>query len=137
MELLREKQRSEAIKCLKQLRIDPATIQKFEATGEVSTCSCIHSTPEKTPDHILEMIRELEREYGFLVYLNVHSATFLGPIHNLFFVGKYEEEWEMQFRDLEEGYALVYALNLAYPDCSEMGSIAFRRTENGGILRAH
>lgn len=134
---MREKQQAEAIKRLKLLNIDPAVFSKFEESGEVYTCSCVTGEPRPTEDFVKTTIRQLEQQYGFLVYLNVRSETYFGTIDNLFFVGKYDEEWEMEITDLEDGYALVYAQNWSYPENSEMGSIAFRRTDNSGILRAH
>lgn len=132
-----EKQKAEAVNRLKLLGINPETIRKFEETGEISTCSCITGEPGPTEDLVKTMIGELERQYGFVVYLNVRSETYFGTIDNLFFVGKYDEEWEMSIADLKDSYALVYAYNWSFPENSEMGSIAFRRTKNGGILRAH
>ena len=131
----RAKQKEEAVKRLKLLGITPAAIRKFEETGEVSSCLHRQREPESTPGMVQTMIRELEREYGFLVYLNVRLETCCGMVDNLFFVGKYEAEWESQVADLEDGYSLVYAYNWSYPINSEMGSIAFRRTERGGLVR--
>ena len=134
---MQERQKAEAIKRLKLLGIAQYTIRKFEETGEVSTCSCVTGEPQPTEDFVKTMIHQLEQQYGFLVFLNVRSETYFGTIDNLFFVGKYDEEWKMSLDDLKDGYALVYAQNWSYPENSEMGSIAFYRTDNGGILRAH
>ena len=135
--ITRETQKEEAVRRMKLLGIDPETVQKFEESGEVSTCSCVTGFPGQTADFVKDKIRELEQQFGFLVYLNVRSETCFGTIDNLLFVGKYEEEWEPMVEDLKDGYALVYAENWTYPQNSEMGSIAFRRTSDGGILRAH
>lgn len=134
---MQERQKEEALKRMNLLGINPDTVRKFEETGEVSTCLCLTGEPGPTEDFVKTMIHQLEQRFGFLVYLNVRSDTFVGTIDNLFFVGKYDEEWEMSLVDLQEGYALVYANNWSYPENSEMGSISFRRTKNGGILRAY
>ena len=59
----------------------------------------------------------------------------IADLDALLFVGKYEEEWESQQNDLKDGYAMSFCINRDYPDCSEMGDIAFRITEDGAIVR--
>ena len=58
-----------------------------------------------------------------------------GTLDSLLFVGKYDEEWELSREDLEDGYAMSYTINRDYPECSEMGSISFRVTREGVIIR--
>ena len=82
-----------------------------------------------------EEIRRFEQEHDATVFLAVRMITMFGDLDALLFVGKYDEEWGLEHDDLKAGYAMSYCLNRDYPDCSEMGSIAFRITKDGAIVR--
>lgn len=52
---------------------------------------------------------------------------------SMLFVGKYEDEWFMDKENFECSRAQVYAENLDYPDCSEIGTIGIKCTDKGII----
>ena len=134
-ELSREELKAESLNRMRLLELNPELIKEFEATETVLTCAFPNGTLTRTDLDVMTMIRALEEQFGFMVYLNVHSDTYFGEIDNLFFTSKYNEEWEFDHEDLKDGYALVYCINWTYPECSEMGSISFRKAKSGGLVR--
>ena len=80
-------------------------------------------------------VHQFEQEHNSTVYLAVRMNTVFGTLDALLFVGKYDEEWEIEREDLRDGYALSYTINREYPECSEMGSICFRITKDGCVVR--
>ena len=129
---LRERQKAEATELLKLMGAREDVRQMFEG-GTLMLCEGGRYRPlsegEKAEAH------QFELEYDATVYLAVRMDSMFGTLDALLFVGKYDEEWEMQREDIKAGYALSYTINRDYPECSEMGSIFFHTTKNGGIVR--
>ena len=130
---MREKQKAEAVERLKLMGVREDVRRKFEEDGIVSFCNNEQYRP--ADEELMEEIRQFEQEHDATVFLAVRMFTLIADLDALLFVGKYEEEWESQKNDLKDGYAMSYSINRDYPDCSEMGSIAFRVTEDGAIVR--
>ena len=130
---MREKQKAEAAKRLELMGIREDVRRKFEEDGTVMFCNNEQHRP--VDEEMAEEIRKFEREHDATVFLAVRWFTMFGTLDALLFVGKYEEEWESQQNDLKDGYAMSYCINRDYPDCSEMGDIAFRITKDGAIVR--
>lgn len=80
-------------------------------------------------------IERFEHENNALVYAVIRSFTSIGDMDSLLFVSNYPEEWEYEREEIENGIALAYVINWTYPEFSEIGSIAFRKTLAGGLLR--
>ena len=132
-ESLREKQKAEAISRLKQMGIDEDVRRQFEDSGTVMLCVSGRYRP-LTEEELAEA-HQFEQAHDATVFLAVRWFTMFGTLDALLFVGKYEEEWEMEHEDIKAGYAMSYCINRDYPECSEMGSICFRITKDGGIIR--
>ena len=130
---MREKQKAEAAKRLELMGIREDVHRRFEEDGTVMLCNNEQYRP--VDEETAEAIRKFEREHDATVFLAVRWFTMFGTLDALLFVGKYEEEWESQQNDLKDGYAMSYCINRDYPDCSEMGDIAFRVTKDGAIVR--
>lgn len=128
-----EKQRTEAISRMESMGIREDVRAKFEKDGTVMRC--VSGRFRKLTEVEKEEIRQFEQEHDATVFLSVHMLTMYGNLDALLFVSQYEEEWEMDRQDILDGYALSYCMNRDYPDCSEMGSILFRTTDNGCIIR--
>jgi len=131
----REEQKAKAIEYMKAMKLDPAVIREFEEHGTIFTCRALDGTPTATDPATMEDIRELEKQHGFLVYLNVQSDMYFGMLRNLFIVSKFKEDWRMELTDIADGYAMCYVINDTAPECSEMGSICFVSNGDGGIFR--
>lgn len=132
-ETLRERQKAEAIKRLELMDIREDVRKAFQKNGTVMLCDSGDYCP--VDDAMREDIRKFEREHNAIVYLAVRTESMFGELDALLFVGKYEEEWEMECADLIDGYAMSYVINRDYPECSELGSICFRVTYGGVIIR--
>ena len=130
---MREKQKAAAAKRLELMGIREDVRRRFEEDGTVMLCNNEQYRP--VDEETAEAIRKFEREHDATVFLAVRWFTMFGTLDALLFVGKYEEEWESQQNDLKDGYAMSYCINRDYPDCSEMGDIAFRITKDGAIVR--
>lgn len=132
-EALCEKQKAEAISRLKLMGINENVRRQFEESGTVMLCVSGRFRP-LTEEEQAEA-RQFERAHDATIFLAVRWFTMFGTLDALLFVGKYDEEWEMEQEDIKAGYAMSYCINYDYPECSEMGSICFRITRDGGIVR--
>lgn len=83
----------------------------------------------------LDKIREVEEEYGILVYHAAHYRAEWGEVLDLLHVdASSEKDWDIERNDLEEGYTSIYAVNLTYPEFGEFGSAQYR-PKAGGLLK--
>ena len=132
---MRETQKAEAAERLKLMGVREDVRRKFEEDGTVVLCKdgrYYHCT-----ERLVSEIRQFEEKHDATVFLAVRMLTVFGTLDALLFVGKYEEEWEWELerRSIKDGYTMSYTINRSYPECSEMGSISFRTTADGGIVR--
>ena len=133
MNQVREKQKAEAILRLQLMGVREDVRKQYENDGTVMLCD---AGSYHTIDEMLkEEIRRFEQEHDATVFLVVRMFTMYGYLDALLFVGRYEEEWALEHADIKDGYAMSYTINRDYPECSEMGSIYFRITQDGGIVR--
>ena len=133
MNTMREKQVEEAVLRMDLMGIHEDVIIMFQKSGDVTLSSGGKYYP--LDDQLKEDIRRFEQEHESTVFLVVRMNTIYGQLDSLLFVGKYDDAWEMSREDVEDGYAMSYTINRDYPECSEMGSIAFRVTPEGVIIR--
>lgn len=91
---------------------------------------------QKEYQEMIELKEEFERKHNCTVYLMQISHCEWGKNISMFYVSDSESEWEMDRNDLNEGYPLVYVVNVDDPSCSEFGSIGFKYDSVcGGIYR--
>ena len=133
MNTMRKRQKEEAVLRMDLMGIHEDIIIEFQKSGDVSLSENGKYYP--LDDQLKEDVRRFEQEHDATVFLVVRMSSVYGQLDALLFVGKYDEEWEMSREDLEDGYAMSYTINRDYPDCSEMGSISFRVTPEGVIIR--
>lgn len=134
MKILREIKKAEAIKRLQTMDIIEDAINQFIEDDIVMVSDNPFGMLYWLNDDYKKLVAEFEEEYNGLVYIANYCVTEFGRLLSLFYVSDYEEEWEMDNADVEEGYAMVYCINLDCPDFSEFGSIAYQPV-NGGIKR--
>lgn len=135
MNISAERKKAEAIARMKKIGIFPETIKQFEQEDLVSQSlppvgACFWIEGEQ-----LERVKEFERQHNALVYFVIHSYTSIGEMESYLYVSDYEEEWETDRADLENGSTLAYVHNLDAPECSEFGSIGFAVTPAAGLRR--
>ena len=133
MNTMRERQKEEAVLRMDLMGIHEDIIIEFQKSDDVSLSENGKYYP--LDDQLKEDVRRFEQEHDATVFLVVRMSSVYGTLDSLLFVGKYDEEWELSQEDLEDGYAMSYTINRDYPDCSEMGSISFRVTPEGVIIR--
>lgn len=134
MKITREIKKAEAIKRLKVMNIIDDAINQFIEDDIVMVSDNPFGMLYWLNDNYKQLVKEFEEEYNGLVYIANYCVTEFGRLLSLFYVSDYDEEWEMDNADVEEGYAMVYCINLDCPDFSEFGSIAYESI-NGGIKR--
>ena len=133
-----EKKLSEAINRMKKLKIYEPVIEEFRTHLKRE-----YSEPTQLGgilywvDNELEwakIVEDFENEYHALVYHVIHSYTSFGELLNLLFVSNYEEEWDRDNSDIDDGYVFSYVANLSEPLFSEFGTIAVKNV-SGGLIR--
>ena len=142
----KEMMREEAIARLQILEkkgLHPNVLREFETEGTVNYSERVSFGVAavgvlywlNANDECADKVKEFERENNAIVYhATVEYFREIGTMLDLFYVSAYEEEWEQDRADLEDGYALCYVAALDSPDCSEFGSIAFK-VAGGGLIR--
>ena len=88
----------------------------------------------KNEDEFMNRVQAFEQKYNALVYHCTLNYTQFGKLLTLFFVSKYEKEWNRDKEELKQQNPLAYVCNLDDDLCSEFGSILFKLA-NGGIIR--
>ncbi len=132
---LKDRQKEEASLRLKMLDV-PVRIQRdFERFGRYWLCTSPLGTYSDLSDEMKAEIKTFEEKYEATVFMVVRVFSRAGLLDSLLYVGKYEEEWEEERIDINEGYIMTYTINHDHDFCSEFGSIAFTRNDDGGIVR--
>ena len=130
---MKTKQRTEALKRMELLKLHENVIDDFKEISLLNQSEhggilyWVEGEMEKK-------IREWEEKTGNLVYHVIHDYTEFGELLSLLYVSQYEEEWETDREDIQDGYALAYVMNLTDDWCSEYGSIGIR-PQWGGVVR--
>ena len=129
-------QKEVAISAMKSLDIYGPYIKKFEKDGTITLFERFggYYIDEHNELELLKKIRELEAEYGSIVYAVTHEIFPFGECYSFLIVSKYEEEWEVTLEDVREGYAFSYVWNKDDEWCSEFGTISVA-SFGGGIAR--
>lgn len=127
-------QKQYAIKALQTLGIYKPYIDGFAKKGKVCFFErfagyWVYQEPE-----VEAKMKELQQEYGCVVYAITHEFTDFGECWSFMFISKYEEEWESTIEELKDGYAFAYVWNKDDDYCSEFGTIAVK-SFGGGIVR--
>lgn len=127
---MQEKMKKEAINRMKMLKLHPNIIKEFSNKNilNLSLNTALHHLNQEQ----LARVQEFEQKYDVLVYHVIQNGQML----SFLYVSKYQEEWEHDRNDLEEGYPFVYVANLTDESCSEFGSIGIQ-TYKGGVIRTY
>ena len=135
MKISREKKKEEAIKRMNVLGLFKPCIKAFTKYDELQLTEPTGGLYEFNDNAELNAkVKEFEEEYDALVYHVIHTYTQFGELFNFLYVSDYEEEWEMDNTDIEDGYAMAYVWNKSDDWMSEIGSIVVRE-RFGGLVR--
>lgn len=119
--------KDEVVKRLKLLGVDKQDIQYFELTSQ----PIIHGDGFITFDRlfqILQEIKELQLKYGGLAYYITYDKNY--PFVNVLWLSSNEEEWEMDYEDIQNDLSFAYVLNLNDDMLSEFGTIGISNINN-------
>lgn len=148
---LRELQKTEAIKRLKELRVHQNVINEFIEEGKLNLSEngmlCWLDEKRQNMVNLSEnamlywldenqqkMIKDFESKYDAVVYHVIHNFTKLGELFSLLYVSKYTEEWDRDMEDLKYKNPFVYVVNVTIPEYSEFGCIGIK-PQLGGVIR--
>ena len=130
---MKAKQRTEALKRMELLKLHENVIDDFKEISLLNQSE--HGGILYWVEGEMERkIREWEEKTGNLVYHVIHDYTEFGELLSLLYVSTYEDEWETDKEDIQDGYPLAYVMNLTDDWCSEYGSIGIR-PQWGGVVR--
>lgn len=130
---MKAKQRTEALKRMELLKLHENVIDDFKEIALLNQ-SELGGILYWVEGEMEKKIREWEEKTGNLVYHVIHDYTEFGELLSLLYVSQYEDEWETDREDIQDGYALAYVMNLTDDWCSEYGSIGIR-PQWGGVVR--
>ena len=130
---MKAKQRTEALKRMEMLHLHENVIDDFKEISLLNQ-SELGGILYWVEGEMEKKIREWEEKTGNLVYHVIHDYTEFGELLSLLYVSTYEDEWETDREDIQDGYALAYVMNLTDDWCSEYGSIGIR-PQWGGVVR--
>ena len=129
---MKEKQKAEAIKRMKKLKVISGAIKQFDEDGQIMVCE--NGFLYWLDDEQKKMVKDFEEEYGGLVYMVIHNMTEFGELYSMLYVSQHEDEWNMDWEDLEDGIAMAFVKNVTDDFCSEIGCISIA-SRFGGIVR--
>lgn len=135
MNVSMEIKKAEAIKRMKVLDLYKPYITLFEKDNQIFMSEMTGGVYEFNDNEELKSkIKAFEEEHNALVYHVIHTMTQFGELYNFLYISDYQDEWEMDNADIQDGYALAYVWNKTDEWCSEFGSIGVQG-RFGGIVR--
>ena len=136
----KEQQKALAVKNLETLKIYKPYINKFKTkAGTVTEFENFGGFYVEAGNELDLKIKEVEAEYGCLVYAVVHSYSVIGELYHMLCIGNYDEAEEEDYKVYLEdnmAYVFTYTWNKTDPQCSEFGDLAVR-SFGGGIKQIH
>lgn len=137
---LKERQKQIACECMERFGILEDIRKEFKETGKLFYSERMN----EVFDGILywvsnhpeweEQIKNLEEEYGVLVYHAYLYHASYGTVLDCLYVSANPDCFEDTLEDSKDGIASIYTINLTIPDFSEFGSGAYKPL-NGGISK--
>ena len=130
---LRDRQMQEALQRMRILKLHPNVILEFSTEHKLNKSFEV-GILYWLDDTETSFIKDFEEKHNALVYHAIETSTPFGKMFSLLYVSKYEDEWEDDRINLEEGLQNCYVKNLDDDWCSEFGYIQFKRCF-GGVMR--
>lgn len=132
----KDRKLAEAKQRMQKLKLKPELISKFAEEGVIPVFyTGIPDGVVALDDNDYKYIEELQKRHKFLIYCVICIDSSYGEMISYLYVSDYEEEWEMDNADLEDGYAMTYTQNVTHPEFSEFGSITILHNSTGGLMR--
>lgn len=140
MSSLKERQKQEAIKRMKMLKLMDNVVEEFKDKGTLYYSERMNAMFNAVlywvdnHEEWSKMIKDFEKKWGFMVYHAQLTHTYVGDILSLLYVTKDEEEWEQDRQDIKDGVVYAKCVNLNDDYFSEYGYIGIKPSM-GGIVR--
>lgn len=136
----KEKQKQEAIKRLKMLKVMPNVIKDFEKNGRVyyserqnKFFNAILYWLDNEEEYV-KLVKAFEKKNNALVYHCQLTHTECGDLLSLLYVSADEDNWEYERQDIANGITYCYVANLDCEYDSDWGTIGIQPSQ-GGVLR--
>ena len=114
-------QKKEAVARLKRLGVLSDVIKQFEESGT------LHRSEQGIlywlTDEEKEMVSSWEKKTENVAYFVIKNKFEFGLCYSILYVSKYEDEWNADNEDLDDGFPFVYVENVDDNACSEYGRI--------------
>ena len=138
--MTRKQQKQEALKRMKKIGFMDDVIHQFKNEDVVFYSerqnnifnAVLYWT--SNDNELTKRIKEFEEKNNALVYHVQLTHMEFGEMYSFLFVSNYEEEWEYDMQDLEDGQCLAYVWNKTMNNCSEFGTIGIQPSM-GGVVR--
>ena len=121
----------EALLRMKMLKVHPIAIEKLKTDNKVFVSNSDGLLCEADAQQ-RKMIEDFERGHDAVVYHCILSQSSLGLMFSMLFVSKYDDEWILENKNIENGCVFAMVENLDDPNCSDMGSIGV--VSSSGLL---
>lgn len=128
----KEQQLAEAIERMKALKLHKNTIADLKQ-GTVNVSKQMGALYWANEDE-QKIIEKFEAEHNALVYHAIYTPTHFGRCFSMLFVSQYEDEWELDRKDIRNYTPIAMVINLDDEWCSDMGSIRVTPIF-GGLIR--
>lgn len=125
------KQKEEALKRMKELRIYGNAVKEFRNERKLN-CS-ERAILFWLEEEVEQKVREWEEKTGNMAYHLIKDTFEGGDCYSFLYVSPRPSEWEGDREDLKEGYPLVYCMNMESWG-SAYGTIGIKPCM-GGVLR--
>lgn len=133
-----DRQKEKAVEYLRNLEVWNNFINQFAENGQVTVFNAYKGKNISEYSEVQQKIKEIEAEYGCLVYAVTYERLSFGECFSFLVVSKYEEDWELSLRYLGNNLysALAYVWNKTDDRLSEFGSVVVGAAY-GGLLRMY
>ena len=136
----KEKQKQEALKRMKILKLMPNVIEDFKKSNKLYYSERQNKIFNAVlywvdnDENYVKIVKDFEKASGNLVYHCQLTHLSFGDCLSLLFVSADENDWPTENELLKQGVAFAWVENLDDESCSEMGSIGVEPSM-GGIVR--
>jgi len=131
--MTREDMKIEAMKRMRKLGLFSQVIKEFKE-DDMLNLSENGGYLYWLDENQKKIVEDFEKKSGNVVYHVIRSFTYIGEMLSLLIVPKDEEDWEMDWEDIHDGYVFSYVVNLDEPMLSGYGTIAVQN-RIGGLVR--
>lgn len=132
---LNQQQKQHAISLMHQLDIYKPYIDDFEKENTVCFFEHFAGFWAYQDETLNKKIKEIEEEFGCLVYAVTHEFTEFGECYSMLIISKYKEEWSRSIvKDGNTYYCFAYVWNKTVDYFSEFGTVGVK-SGFGGITR--